>query len=344
MSSTLTRTSSFSAGAMLSPTSSGRCCAISADAARRRWALISNDAIAAAMRLSLTTRAATGTVPSVSLRHAIAGSSSRPRACCRCPMPMWSSPYPSNWRRSHSATSVCFTTSCFGLLPRHCSRSPPIHAIWALASVCSPCCTPGRRTWDIILTCTASFPPADWPSITPAGSRPDAAASSSRCACSAACSAASCSPSSSRAIGATNYASPASWLHYHTTRISLSARHACAEQEWVVYSKPPFGGPEHVLKYLARYTHRVAISNGRLLSLDNGQVRFRWRDSRHNNRSSVMTLDAVEFIRRFLLHVLPCRLRQDPPLRTARQPQPPPGPRPVQDPSPRHQRRTAAHC
>jgi Putative transposase len=60
-----------------------------------------------------------------------------------------------------------------------------------------------------------------------------------------------------------------------------------------------------VLKYLARYTHRVAISNGRLLSLDNGQGRFRWRDSRHNNRSSVMKLDAVEFVRRFLLHVLP---------------------------------------
>jgi Putative transposase len=76
-------------------------------------------------------------------------------------------------------------------------------------------------------------------------------------------------------------------------------------REWVVYSKPPFGGPEHVLKYLARYTHRVAISNGRLLSLENGQVSFRWRDSRHNNRSSVMKLDAVEFVRRFLLHVLP---------------------------------------
>jgi hypothetical protein len=73
----------------------------------------------------------------------------------------------------------------------------------------------------------------------------------------------------------------------------------------VVYSKPPFGGPEHVLKYLARYTHRVTISNGRLLSLDSGQVCFRWRDSRHNNRSSIMALEAVEFIRRFLLHVLP---------------------------------------
>jgi hypothetical protein len=81
---------------------------------------------------------------------------------------------------------------------------------------------------------------------------------------------------------------------------------ACLRRtEWVVYSKPPFGGPEHVLKYLARYTHRVAISNGRLLSLENGQVCFRWRDSRHNYRSSVMSLDAAEFIRRFLLHVLP---------------------------------------
>ena len=76
-------------------------------------------------------------------------------------------------------------------------------------------------------------------------------------------------------------------------------------KEWVVYSKPPFGGPQHVLKYLARYTHRVAIANGRLLSLNDGQVRVRWRDSKHNNRIKIMKLDAVEFIRRFLLHVLP---------------------------------------
>jgi hypothetical protein len=76
-------------------------------------------------------------------------------------------------------------------------------------------------------------------------------------------------------------------------------------KEWVVYAKPPFGGPEHVLKYLARYTHRVAIANGRLLSLSDAQVRFRWRDSKQNNRIKIMKLDAVEFIRRFLLHVLP---------------------------------------
>jgi hypothetical protein len=74
---------------------------------------------------------------------------------------------------------------------------------------------------------------------------------------------------------------------------------------WVVYAKPPFGGPEHVIKYLARYTHRVAISNGRLLEMHDGRVTFRWRDSADGNQQKQMTLDTVEFIRRFLLHVLP---------------------------------------
>jgi len=77
--------------------------------------------------------------------------------------------------------------------------------------------------------------------------------------------------------------------------------------DWVVYAKPPFGGPQQVFKYLARYTHRVAISNGRLLSLDHGQVSFRWRHSKDHNRIKTMTLSATEFIRRFLLHVLPSR-------------------------------------
>ncbi len=75
--------------------------------------------------------------------------------------------------------------------------------------------------------------------------------------------------------------------------------------EWVVYAKRPFGGPEQVLKYLAGYTHRVAISNHRLQSFENGRVRFRYRDSSRTHRKKVMELDAVEFIRRFLLHVLP---------------------------------------
>ena len=75
--------------------------------------------------------------------------------------------------------------------------------------------------------------------------------------------------------------------------------------DWVVYVKPPFGGPAQVLKYLARYTHRVAISNRRLLSMENGRVTFEWKDYADGHRTKVMTLEAVEFIRRFLLHVLP---------------------------------------
>jgi hypothetical protein len=78
-----------------------------------------------------------------------------------------------------------------------------------------------------------------------------------------------------------------------------------AHTDWVVYAKPPFGGPEQVLKYLARYTHRVAISNARLLGFEDGKVRFRYRDYAHGNRKRVMTLTALEFVRRLLLHVLP---------------------------------------
>jgi hypothetical protein len=75
--------------------------------------------------------------------------------------------------------------------------------------------------------------------------------------------------------------------------------------EWVVYAKPPFGGPEQVLAYLGRYTHRVAIANSRLISLADGKVRFTWKDYRQDSKTKVMTLDAEEFIRRFLLHALP---------------------------------------
>lgn len=74
---------------------------------------------------------------------------------------------------------------------------------------------------------------------------------------------------------------------------------------WVVYAKPPFGGPEQVLAYLGRYTHRVAIANSRLVAIDTDSVRFRWKDYRHHDKQKLMTLKAGEFIRRFLLHVLP---------------------------------------
>ena len=75
--------------------------------------------------------------------------------------------------------------------------------------------------------------------------------------------------------------------------------------EWVVYAKPPFGGPAQVLAYLGRYTHRVAIANSRLVSLANAEVAFRWKDYRHHGKTKLMTLAADEFIRRFLLHTLP---------------------------------------
>jgi hypothetical protein len=76
-------------------------------------------------------------------------------------------------------------------------------------------------------------------------------------------------------------------------------------RNWVVFAKPPFGSPEHVLAYLGRYTHRVAIANSRLVSADDTAVSFRWRDYRHGNASKVMSLAPDEFIRRFLIHCLP---------------------------------------
>jgi Putative transposase/Transposase zinc-binding domain len=80
---------------------------------------------------------------------------------------------------------------------------------------------------------------------------------------------------------------------------------ALRRQAWVVYCKPPFAGPEHVLAYLGRYTHRVALSNDRLLALAESRVRFRWRDYADGDRVKVMDLDVAEFLRRFLLHVVP---------------------------------------
>jgi hypothetical protein len=75
--------------------------------------------------------------------------------------------------------------------------------------------------------------------------------------------------------------------------------------DWIVYAKPPFGGPDRVLKYLGRYTHRIAIANQRLVSIDNGVVCFRWKDYAHHNQVKIMALPAEEFLRRLLLHVVP---------------------------------------
>ena len=81
--------------------------------------------------------------------------------------------------------------------------------------------------------------------------------------------------------------------------------HSLSKPQWIVYAKRPVAGPEQVLEYLGRYTHRVAISNNRILSIDHGKVTFTYRDREKNNETRKMTLDAHEFIRRFLLHILP---------------------------------------
>lgn len=101
-------------------------------------------------------------------------------------------------------------------------------------------------------------------------------------------------------------------LQFFAALESLRDPHAFAvqiaetkETEWVVYAKRPFAGPQQVLDYVGRYTHRVAISNNRLIDIDNGQVQFHWKDYRDNSQIKVMDLEAYEFVRRFLLHVLP---------------------------------------
>jgi hypothetical protein len=113
-------------------------------------------------------------------------------------------------------------------------------------------------------------------------------------------------------VAALKAAFRASTLEFHGQLVPLADPQSFASwlrvlfrKDWVVYSKPPFGGPEHVLRYLGNYTHRVAISNHRLLALADGKVTFRWRDSAHGNRKRVMELRVDEFLRRFLLHVLP---------------------------------------
>jgi hypothetical protein len=103
--------------------------------------------------------------------------------------------------------------------------------------------------------------------------------------------------------GALNLAGATATLAQASARQRLFS--ALREHEWVVYAKKPFGGPQQVLDYLGRYTHRVAISNNRLARFEDDRVSFCYKDYAHGNRRKVLTLEAGEFIRRFLLHVLP---------------------------------------
>ena len=100
------------------------------------------------------------------------------------------------------------------------------------------------------------------------------------------------------------------WRRLQDLKEWNTLRRQLDKKEWVVYAKPPFGGPKQVLKYLARYTHKIAISNRRLVSVNDGAVTFEWKDYAHGNRPRTMTLAATEFLRRFLQHVLPPGLQR----------------------------------
>ena len=96
---------------------------------------------------------------------------------------------------------------------------------------------------------------------------------------------------------------PGALAHLRTPQAFAAWLRPLFRSDWVVYSKRPFGGPEHVLHYLGAYTHRIAISNHRLVALADGVVTFRWRDSAHKNKKRLARLPVDEFLRRFFLHV-----------------------------------------
>jgi hypothetical protein len=98
---------------------------------------------------------------------------------------------------------------------------------------------------------------------------------------------------------------PGNTAHFAAKKEFQTLLSSLFKAKWIAYAKRPFAGPEQVLEYLGRYTHRVAISNNRIISIDKGKVTFKYRDRERNNETRIMTLHAHEFIRRFLLHVLP---------------------------------------
>src|SRR2546428_10032385 len=118
-------------------------------------------------------------------------------------------------------------------------------------------------------------------------------------------SAAAISPVCSRPSTGATCTLPGAWLRSPSPRLLPRGSMSYAPRTWVVYCKPPFAGPEHVLACLGRYTHRIALSNDRLLAVRDGRVRLRWRDYADGDRVKVMALDVDEFLRRFLLHVVP---------------------------------------
>ena len=253
-----------------------------------------------------TTPAAIATVRSARRSSAPSGWKTAAKICCRSPIPTSSSPYRQSWRRWRCTTNAKSTAPC-SLPPQLPSGpSPPTRSISALLSAASPCCTPGARPWCTIPISTASSRAVAWHPTLPTGY-----------------------PAATgfflpvrvlsqlfrgKMLAALTERFAADRLHFHGPLSELADparfRALCDQlraKQWVVYAKPPFGGPEQVLKYLARYTHRVAIANSRITAANSDSVSFRYQDYAGGHRHRVMKLDSVEFLRRFLQHVLPDR-------------------------------------
>ena len=267
-------------------------------------AVISMSAPAADIVPSPTTRVAIGTAPSVRPVRVNAGS--RRVVVNFCPR-LTSTSFSlcrRNWRRWLSRTGNSSTVCCSGPALKLCWRlraTPPISEPRSASSACS---IPGTRNSNFIPMSTVSFPPADSPAITPAGFDPIPASSFPSLYCGA-CFAASSSPALKSAFEHRQLHLAGELAPLTHPKFFAAWLRPLFRKDWIVYSKPPFGGPEYVLQYFGRYTHRVAISNHRLVALADGQVTFRWRDSADHNRQKVMTVSRDEFLRRFLLHLLP---------------------------------------
>jgi len=208
----------------------------------------------------------------------------------------------------------------FAPVRKRFSRLRVIQSISAQKSVSSACCIPGVKNSNFTRMSIASFRLVDYLPIGRVGSSyATISFFPSRC---------SVASFSGKFVAALQRAFQDGRLSFHGNLKLLAQpktfaawRRLLFRKDWVVYSKRPFGGPEHVLRYLGRYTHRVAISNHRLISFADGVVTFRWRDSAHNNEQKPLPLSVDEFLRRFPVASAPRRFRAHSKLRLPRQPQ-----------------------
>src|SRR5215475_5881944 len=277
---------------------SSRSCRRSSSAAQPLSAGMSSAARIAATAASPTTHVATAIAQSVRARRRRIGWRPARPICCWSAISTWSSHCPPRSLRSPIRTRRSSTTCCSTRRRKRCSLSPPIPSTSARASAPPLCSTAGARHHMIVPGGGISLDGTRWVRCKPGFLLPVRVLSRlfRRLFLAALADA--------HAAGRLAFFGKIHDLH----RREAFAAHLAPlkRKKWFVYTKPPFAGPEAVLAYLARYTHRVAISNSRLVALDERGVTFRYKDYRSGQvRYRTMTLSADEFIRRFLLHVLP---------------------------------------